>query len=54
VVQDILDGVKDVHFAILNSQDVVRHRLVGSIVDAYGRWDAAQPRGPHRATGPRR
>ncbi|MDQ3383738.1 MAG: PhoH family protein [Actinomycetota bacterium] len=54
VVQDILDGVEDVHFAILNSQDVVRHRLVSSIVDAYGRWDAAQPRGPHRATGPRR
>jgi phosphate starvation-inducible PhoH-like protein len=54
VVQDILDGVEDVHFAILNSQDVVRHRLVSSIVDAYGRWDAAQPRGPHRAAGPRR
>ena len=41
VVQDILDGVEDVHFAELTSQDVVRHRLVGAIVDAYGRWDAA-------------
>jgi phosphate starvation-inducible PhoH-like protein len=39
VVQDILDGVEDVHFAELTSQDVVRHRLVGAIVDAYGRWD---------------
>jgi phosphate starvation-inducible PhoH-like protein len=39
VVQDILEGVEDVHFAELTSQDVVRHRLVGAIVDAYGRWD---------------
>src|SRR6202012_4835728 len=28
VVQDILDGVPDIHFARLTSQDVVRHRLV--------------------------
>ncbi len=39
VVQEILDGVEDVHFAELNSHDVVRHRLVGAIVEAYGRWD---------------
>jgi len=39
VVQDILDGVEDVHFAGLNSHDVVRHSLVGAIVDAYARWD---------------
>jgi phosphate starvation-inducible PhoH-like protein len=43
VVQDILDGVDDVHFAQLNSTDVVRHRLVSDIVDAYARWDAHQP-----------
>jgi phosphate starvation-inducible PhoH-like protein len=40
VVQDILDGVEDVHFAELNSHDVVRHSLVGAIVDAYARWDS--------------
>jgi phosphate starvation-inducible PhoH-like protein len=40
VVRDILDGVEDVHFAELNSTDVVRHRLVGDIVDAYARYDA--------------
>jgi phosphate starvation-inducible PhoH-like protein len=40
IVQDILDGLDDVHFAMLTSHDVVRHRLVGQIVDAYGRWDA--------------
>jgi phosphate starvation-inducible PhoH-like protein len=40
IVQEILDGIEDVHFAQLTSHDVVRHRLVGEIVDAYGRWDA--------------
>jgi phosphate starvation-inducible PhoH-like protein len=43
VVRDILEGVDDVHFAQLNSTDVVRHRLVSDIVDAYARWDATQP-----------
>jgi phosphate starvation-inducible PhoH-like protein len=42
VVRDILDGLEDVHFASLGSADVVRHRLVSNIVDAYDRWDAAQ------------
>ena len=41
-MRDILDGVEDVHFSTLTSADVVRHRLVGDIVDAYDRWDAAQ------------
>lgn len=40
VVQGILDGVEDVHFSQLTSTDVVRHRLVSDIVDAYARWDA--------------
>jgi phosphate starvation-inducible PhoH-like protein len=40
VVQEILDGIDDVHFCRLTSSDVVRHRLVGEIVDAYARWDA--------------
>ena len=42
VVQEILEGTPDVHFSRLASQDVVRHRLVSEIVDAYGRWDATQ------------
>jgi len=42
VVRDILDRVEDVHFAELTSSDVVRHRLVGDIVDAYARYDAQQ------------
>ncbi|MGH3731398.1 MAG: PhoH family protein, partial [Micromonosporaceae bacterium] len=41
------------------SSDVVRHRLVTDIVDAYERWDANQTdRGPHpvpnRRSGRRR
>jgi phosphate starvation-inducible PhoH-like protein len=48
VVREILEGVEDVHFSMLNSSDVVRHRLVSDIVDAYDRWDAA-----HEASGPR-
>ena len=39
VVREILTDVADVHFAQLSSSDVVRHRLVGEIVDAYARWD---------------
>ncbi len=40
VVSDILDGIDDVAFCRLTSQDVVRHKLVGRIVDAYERYDA--------------
>jgi len=42
LVRDILSQLDDVHFAELSSQDVVRHRLVGEIVDAYARYDAQQ------------
>ena len=40
VVQEILDDIEDVTFCRLTSADVVRHRLVGDIIDAYERWDA--------------
>jgi phosphate starvation-inducible PhoH-like protein len=42
VVRDILSDLDDVHFANLTSTDVVRHRLVGEIVDAYERYDAQE------------
>ncbi|CAJ1581717.1 PhoH family protein [[Mycobacterium] wendilense] len=32
---DILDGIDDIHVSELTSADVVRHRLVSEIVDAY-------------------
>jgi phosphate starvation-inducible protein PhoH and related proteins len=38
-VQEILEGVSDIHFTRLTSRDVVRHRLVGDIVDAYERYE---------------
>ncbi|MBB5117411.1 PhoH [Streptomyces eurocidicus] len=41
-VQQILDGVEDVHFARLTSTDVVRHKLVGRIVDAYEQFDSRE------------
>ncbi|OIV37674.1 phosphate starvation-inducible protein PhoH [Mangrovactinospora gilvigrisea] len=37
-VQNILEGVEDVHFSRLTSSDVVRHKLVSRIVDAYERY----------------
>ncbi|MEK9664541.1 MAG: PhoH family protein [Candidatus Nanopelagicales bacterium] len=58
VVQEILENIDDVSFCQLTSADVVRHRLVGRIVEAYGRYDAevasaqgieAKRRGPRRA-----
>ncbi|MFI9273766.1 PhoH family protein [Kitasatospora sp. NPDC052896] len=62
VVQEILADIPDIHFSILTSTDVVRHKLVGRIVDAYERWDAengdetgpaprkSAPRGPRTRT----
>jgi len=43
VVREILTGLDDVAFPVLTSADVVRHRLVGKIVDAYERWDVDNP-----------
>ncbi len=39
IVQDILEGVDDICFLTLTAEDVVRNRLVGDIVTAYGKWD---------------
>jgi phosphate starvation-inducible PhoH-like protein len=51
VVQDILEGTQDVEFCRLQAQDVVRHRLVTDIVEAYGRWDAGQREADSRRSG---
>jgi phosphate starvation-inducible protein PhoH and related proteins len=48
IVREILGDIEDVHFATLTSSDVVRHRLVGDIVDAYERWDATRQPAPAR------
>jgi phosphate starvation-inducible PhoH-like protein len=53
---DILDSVDDIHLAELTSVDVVRHRLVSEIVDAYARYEepgSGMNRAARRATGGR-
>ena len=39
LVTGILSEIDDIHFARLTSADVVRHSLVGRIVDAYSEYD---------------
>ncbi|GAB3845375.1 PhoH family protein [Nesterenkonia populi] len=50
-VLDILGGVDDISITRLTSEDVVRHELVGRIVDAYDRYQAGEPR-PRRESRP--
>ena len=40
LVTYVLDEIAEIHFATLTSDDVVRHNLVGRIVDAYTKYDA--------------
>jgi phosphate starvation-inducible protein PhoH and related proteins len=40
LVTKVLGQIDDIHFARLTSADVVRHSLVGQIVDAYTKYDA--------------
>jgi len=54
VVRDILDGIPDVHFSNLTSSDVVRHKLVAEIVDAYERFDAVTDAAPRPVPARRR
>ncbi len=42
IVQRILADIDDVAFCELTSRDVVRHKLVGDIVDAYGRYEQSR------------
>jgi phosphate starvation-inducible protein PhoH and related proteins len=42
IVEEILTGIDNVSFSVLDAADVVRHRLVGDIVNAYSIWDEAQ------------
>jgi len=67
LVTRVLDAVDDIHFSYLTSADVVRHTLVGRIVDAYTEYDAQKQalrqesaeardfaaRGPQRSGGPK-
>ena len=48
VVQDILGSVDDLEFVNLTSEDVVRHKLVSRIVEAYESWDQKSDKGNNR------
>lgn len=48
VVQDILETVDDLEFINLTSEDVVRHKLVSRIVEAYETWDQKSDKGNYR------
>lgn len=39
LVTRVLSDIDDIHFSYLTSDDVVRHSLVGRIVDAYSEYD---------------
>ena len=43
VFGEILEGVEDIAFVRLDRRDVVRHRLVQRIVDAYAARGADEP-----------
>jgi len=51
VVTRVLDGIDGIHFSRLGSEDVVRHSLVGRIVDAYTEYDARTRAERQRAGG---
>lgn len=43
-ISRILDGIDGIEFCRLTSADVVRHELVGEIIDAYSRWEEHKER----------
>jgi phosphate starvation-inducible PhoH-like protein len=54
IVEGILDGVDDLTFIRLTAHDVVRHKLVGRIVEAYDEYDARAEVGPASVARPKR
>jgi phosphate starvation-inducible PhoH-like protein len=42
IITDILQDIDDIAFMELTAEDVVRHRLIGDIVKAYEKFDAAK------------
>jgi phosphate starvation-inducible protein PhoH and related proteins len=43
IVRGILEGIPGVAFVELSSRDVVRHRIVAAIVEAYQRFEGEKP-----------
>ncbi len=53
-LQRVLDGIEGLGFVHLSGRDVVRHRIVAQIVDAYDRADASSRDGVGGPAGGRR
>ncbi|RMH37450.1 MAG: PhoH family protein [Nitrospirae bacterium] len=55
-IAEILQGIEEIKFVYFTKRDVVRHRLVQSIIDAYDRHEQKsrreQPRIPSASTNP--
>jgi phosphate starvation-inducible PhoH-like protein len=43
VVEGVLEGVDDIAFCHLGGRDVVRHKIVQDIVEAYDRFGRKSP-----------
>jgi phosphate starvation-inducible PhoH-like protein len=54
LVTHVLGDMDDIVFAPLTSADVVRHNLVGQIVDAYTKFDAERMRADYERQNPRK
>lgn len=46
-IQDVLHQVEGIDFVYFNKEDVVRHRLVKEIIDAYDKFNAKKDNGSH-------
>ncbi|MCS6710764.1 PhoH family protein [Brachybacterium sp. EF45031] len=51
VVEKVLAGIDDISFCRLTPRDVLRHRLVSDIVEAYGRWEVGSGNRAERRHG---
>ncbi|BDR54601.1 phosphate starvation protein PhoH [Bombiscardovia apis] len=49
-IEQILGNIEDIAFVHLGAGDVVRHQLVGRIVDAYDKFSEPQDKGKHAGT----
>jgi phosphate starvation-inducible PhoH-like protein len=54
VAMKVLDGVEDIAICQLTGQDVVRHRLVQKIIEAYEDYDKKHPAPKEDKPRPRR
>lgn len=47
----VLDGIDDIAICRLTGADVVRHQLVQKIIEAYEKYDKANPPEPVKKSG---